>query len=339
MNIQTKIKNISIDTLFRDNYENTISTDFSFNLPVPVEKVVSMRISAMEIPNVWRAFSEIEFTNTFKITIYNFKEAIKEIKNGVESFKIVDVANREFLITIPPGNYTSLNFENMINAYFVNNGKGLEYLYCNIDQITTKTTFRAYSYTDEGGTNIDPFDNINYVDYYSPNFYYTLDFSNDNNRPLYQKVGWMLGFKKSFYEVKGTSTYIASALPNQNNQLITYYAYQDSESSYGSSVYPYIYLDIDEYQSNTRSDSLYHFVGANRTNLLNNNIIARISVSSSQNTIIIDNGSDRIFKQRNYIGPITIERIRVRLLNRFGNVIDIIGNDYSFILEITYMEY
>lgn len=333
MNIQTKIKNISIDTLFRDNYNSTISTDFSFNLPVPVEKVVSMRISAMEIPNVWRAFSEIELTNTFKITIYNFKQ-LNSVTGNMDL-----IQKREFLITIPPGNYTSLNFENMMNAYFINNGNGLEYLYCNIDQITTKTTFRAFSYSDDGGTNLDPFDSTN-TQFYSPTFYYTLDFSNDDNiRPVYQKVGWMLGFKKSFYVVNGSNQYIASALPNQNNLLITYYAYLDSESSYGSSVYPYIYLDIDEYQSNIRSDSLYHFVGANRTNLLNNNIIARVSVSSSQNTIIIDNGSDRIFKQRNYIGPITIDRIRVRLLNRFGNVIDILGNDYSFILEITYMEY
>ena len=68
----TATKNISIDTIFRDDYENTQSTNFSFNLPDPIEKVVSMRISAMELPNIWRSFSDLDRTNEFKITIYNF---------------------------------------------------------------------------------------------------------------------------------------------------------------------------------------------------------------------------------------------------------------------------
>lgn len=331
MNSQTIVKNISIDTLFRENYNKTISTNFILDLPEPIEKVISMRISALELPNVWRAFSDIDKTNTFKITIYNFYQ----LNNTTMENELI--SKREFVINIPPGNYTSLNFENMINAYFVNNGNGLEYLYCNIDQITTKTTFRVYSASD-GGTNIDPFDPYN-LQYYSPNFYYTLDFSNDDkSRPVYEKTGWMLGFKKEFYSVNGSNTYIATGLPNINNELIKFYAYIDSESSYGNSVYPYVYLDIDEYRSNIRSDSLYNFFGTNSEQLLNNNILARISISSSQNTIIIDNGSDRIFKQRNYLAPVTIEKLHIKLLNRFGNVINLIKNDYSFLLEITYLQ-
>lgn len=323
------VKNISIDTIFRDNYDNTISTDFSFNLPIPIEKVISIRVSAMELPNVWRSFSDKEFTNQFKITIYNFME----LNTDTNTMELI--LSREFDIHVPPGNYTSLNFVNMMNAYFLNTGKGLEFLVCNIDQITTKTTFRTVSYTDDG-TNLDPFDPTNTI-YYSPTFYYTLDFSNeDDTREIYEKIGWMLGFKKSFYTVDSSNQYFAVGLPNLNNLLITYYAYIDSESSYGSGVYPYIYLDVDEYQSNNRNDSLYHFLSNN--SLHDNNILARISVSSSQNTIIIDNGGDMIFKKRNYIGPITIDKLHIKLLNRFGKVIDLIGNDYSFILEITYLQ-
>jgi len=323
-------KNFSIDTIFRDNYENTISTDFSFNLPYPIEKVVSIRISAMELPNVWRSFSELDRTNEFKITVYNFYQL------NLETSSMDLILEREFVIKIPSGNYTSLNFENMMNAYFLNIGKGLEYLVCNIDQITTKTTFRAFSYTDDG-TNLDPFDPTNTV-YYSPSFYFTLDFSlDDESIPIYKKIGWMLGFKKEKYTIDVSNQYIAVGLPNLNNQLITYYAYIDSESSYGSSVYPYVYLDIDEFQQNNRNDSLYHFIGSNLQ--FTNNALARISVSSSQNTIIIDNGSDTVFKKRNYIGPITIDKLHIKLLNRFGDVIDLLGNDFSFILEITYIQY
>jgi hypothetical protein len=165
-----------------------------------------------------------------------------------------------------------------------------------------------------------------------------LDFSNgDDTIPLYNKTGWMLGFKHAFYKVMYSNQYIGVANPNQNNLLITFNGYITSESSYGSSVYPYIYLDVDEYQSNTRKDSLYHFIG--NQPFAYNNILARISISSSQNTILIDNGFDRIFKQRNYIGPITIDKLHIRLLSRFGTVIELLSNDYSFILEITYLKY
>ena len=329
----TFTKNISIDTLFRDNYNNTISTDFSFNFPEPIEKVVSMRISAMELPNVWPAFSEIYNTDSFIISLYNF----------IDPSNITFVEKRDFLIQIPPGNYTSLNFINMINSYFLNNGNGLQYLFCTIDEISTKTVFRAYNVINDGpngGDGLDPYYNIGSNPFYSENFSFSLDFSNDNdeNMPIYQKTGWMLGFKKPYYMVTYSHKYIGVANPNQNNLLITFNAYISSESSYGSSVYPYVYLDVDEYQANTRADSLYHFVG-NEQFKYDNNILARISISSSQNTILIDNGSDRIFKQRNYIGPITIEKLHIRLLNRFGIPIELIKNDFSFILEITYLQY
>ena len=47
----------------------------------------------------------------------------------------------------------------------------------------------------------------------------------------------------------------------------------------------------------------------------------------------MDNGSDLIFKQRDYFGPVTIEKLRIRLLDHFGKVLDLNNNDYSFALE------
>ena len=328
----TVIRNISIDTIFRDNYNNSSSTDFSFNLPTPIEKVISMRISALELPNVWPAFSKRNNTNKFNITLYNF---IDPVDNSL-------VLEREFLIDIPTGNYTSSNFILMINTFFLNYGNGLQYLYCIVDEIYTKTIIRTYNTLNDSenlGSGLDPYYYNNGSNpYYSPDFYYTLDFSNgDDTIPLYNKTGWMLGFKQAFYKVTYENKYIGIANPNQNNLLITFNGYITSESSYGSSVYPYIYLDVNEYQSNARSDSLYHFIG--NQPFSDNNILARISISSSQNTILIDNGFDRIFKQRNYIGPITIDKLHIRLISRFGSVIELIRNDYSFILEITYLKY
>jgi hypothetical protein len=68
---------------------------------------------------------------------------------------------------------------------------------------------------------------------------------------------------------------------------------------------------------------------------LGKNIMARIPVSSLQNTIVFNNASDLIFKCREYFGPVRLERLRIRILNRYGEVINLNSNDFSMALEIT----
>ena len=72
----------------------------------------------------------------------------------------------------------------------------------------------------------------------------------------------------------------------------------------------------------------------NTSSYLGKNILARLTLTSGANTIIVDNASDRIFKKREYFGPIKLEKMTVRLLNRYGEVVDMIQNDYSFTLEL-----
>jgi hypothetical protein len=61
--------------------------------------------------------------------------------------------------------------------------------------------------------------------------------------------------------------------------------------------------------------------------------MARIPISSNFNTIVMNNASDGLFKTRDYFGPVRLERFRIRLLNRFGIVIQM-ADDYSIAFEI-----
>lgn len=63
--------------------------------------------------------------------------------------------------------------------------------------------------------------------------------------------------------------------------------------------------------------------------------MARITLTSNAYTVAIDNAQDNIFKKREYFGPVKLEKMRIRLLNRFGDTIDMNENDYSFLLEVT----
>jgi len=52
-------QNINIDTRFRDNYYITTSSNFHVDLPLKLSKVVSLQLSALELPNTFYAISKV----------------------------------------------------------------------------------------------------------------------------------------------------------------------------------------------------------------------------------------------------------------------------------------
>ena len=52
-------RHICVDSLFRKNYSSTLSSDFAFVLPQPINNVLSMEVTAMEFPNSWYTLSLI----------------------------------------------------------------------------------------------------------------------------------------------------------------------------------------------------------------------------------------------------------------------------------------
>jgi hypothetical protein len=62
--------------------------------------------------------------------------------------------------------------------------------------------------------------------------------------------------------------------------------------------------------------------------------MARIPVTGPYNSIIVNNSLDCIFTKREYFGPVKLEKMNIRLLDRFGKVIDLVNNDYSLVFEV-----
>ena len=65
------------------------------------------------------------------------------------------------------------------------------------------------------------------------------------------------------------------------------------------------------------------------------NILARIVLNGGNFVVVQNNLSDGVLKKREYLGPVRIEKIQVRLLNKFGEVVDLTHNDFSFSLHFT----
>ena len=61
---------------------------------------------------------------------------------------------------------------------------------------------------------------------------------------------------------------------------------------------------------------------------------ATVEVVPLTSLLICENGSDKTFKKREYYGPIKLEKLNIRLLDRFGKPLSLAQNDYSFVLDI-----
>ena len=110
----------------------------------------------------------------------------------------------------------------------------------------------------------------------------------------------------------------------------TYNWYLKSESSYGSTVQNYIFLEVNDFNSNFTSN--IYLSKSNNDFYLQNNILDRISMTSGMNTIITMNDQTRL--HREYFSPVRLETLHIRLVDKYGNTVNFNGNDISLSLEI-----
>jgi len=324
---RTFTKVINIDSAFRKNYEMTSSNRFQWTLEQPETKVVSMKLVSVELPIMWYDISEKNKNNTFTITLRNLKKY---------------PGDRVHIISIPSGNYSHSEMIDTINHLFINKRGGLEYIKVHIDDITTKTTIRVIN----PKYDTDYYTGLNYLfddkipAEYSPDFECQVDFFSlpisTNSESIedisYRKcLGWYIGFRKPSYTVRYQDTILDSVSVDFDHE-ITYHCSLTSESSFGSGKGHYIYIAVDDYNRNCLTETISsktsnHFVG--------NNLLGRISIDTPSQEIMITTPADRIFRQRDYMGPVTLTRMTIELLNRFGDLIDLNNNDFSLALELT----
>jgi hypothetical protein len=137
---------------------------------------------------------------------------------------------------------------------------------------------------------------------------------NVNNTPLYQQLGWVLGFRKSNY-VSGDI----------------------GEEPCNVHLDQYFFIDIDDFNNNYLSNAIISTTRTHNTpTYLGKTIMSRIpNYPNYENTIVINSAVDHtISLERTYVGPITLSRLHIRILDKFGQILQL-PNDYSFALEIT----
>jgi len=105
----TITKLICVDSLFRNNLDDTKSNNFTYQFIEPIKNILSMQIISLEIPNAWYTFSDKKYNNWFSIQVYDISGQNGLVSDGMWHN-----------IRIPDGNYMASNFETILNNYFNN---------------------------------------------------------------------------------------------------------------------------------------------------------------------------------------------------------------------------
>lgn len=133
-----------------------------------------------------------------------------------------------------------------------------------------------------------------------------------------KSIGWILGYR------------ISGQYQNQKSYT--------SESLFNPCPTDYLFLEINDFNYSSAS----RLIGLFLDNFLDKNIIAKLPYKNSCctlpsldtcNTIFL-NTENIISSTRNYFGPIHLQKLGIRLLNQYGEVVDLHFRDFSFTLEM-----
>ena len=215
-------------------------------------------------------------------------------KNNIFNIVIEYCETKVFQIVIPDGNYDSDSLQNYLNTTY--------FYEADKDNLLKYIKF-----------SIDPYSfktTFELTLNHPANFSYSLQFVDDINQNIMNTMGWTLGFRLgSYLDISGIIT---------------------SEGLFDAGGDRYIYMAITDYQYN---NNISNIVGFDKS-MLNEDIIAKIPIVNGKLSLLIDESNNPLAKSRKYNGPVNLSKLHIKILDKFGKVIDFNNMDYSFTLEL-----
>lgn len=316
----------TIDSLFRSNYtnEDNKSHNYLIELPETITKTITMSMSSIEIPLTYHNISSEHNNNIFRIEFY--KEKYDENK------VYTDVSNLEIKLT--NGIYeTNFKFESLNNE--VKKIYGINIINKINKEINKKIQENTIPELNENDIsfNLIPsgkcriqINNALFTNFSDIliNFNYEPSSSNGSNcipNKIYQKLGWLLGFRLS--DMKNGKVELQENISSKNS------------SGIASLNYPrYLYIAINDFQASSRN---YFSIASN--SIVAPNIMGRINIQSIlEEKYPYKTGAspgDYNYSQkflREYFGPTDITKLNISLLDEFGRPFSLNNMDWSFVL-------
>lgn len=288
-------KNLNIDSRFRDNYYSTSASNYNITLPMVINNVIQMSLSAIELPLTYYVISKQYGNNFF---------SIKFTYLGVEYSRV---------ITIPEGNYSPGTLTNAITQELIYAGAPFSNVVFDVDIRNSTTGTNAFSIntgTGSGKTLVGLIPSSTGYTSLELNFQADQFGNDDRNTQLPLKLGWILGFRNGIY------------INNLN------YVSEGVCDVRGSK---YLFLVLDDYHNNVNNS----FYSAFNSSILNKNILARLTINNDPFSTFEQNNLVTVLTPREYFGPVNLQNMNIQLLDDYGRILDINNMDFSFCITLT----
>jgi len=237
-------KNINIDTRFRDNYYTSKASNFHVDLPLRLTQVVSLQLSAMELPTTFYTVSQVFGNNFF----------VLEISGATP-----------LIVTVPDGNYDYLGLQNYINNFLSLQTTA----YQNIQFLSDINTPGGTGPT--GGSGKMVVGSLLGTQQFSINFLTDRYGNEDRQTPLPLKLGWLMGFREGYYE--NAFTYVSEGIINLLGPKYIYLVVDDFNNSVSDGFYGAFNSSILNKNILARislQGSVFNYLSQNNYNLITN---------------------------------------------------------------------
>ena len=199
-------KNLNIDTRFRDNYYSSPSTNFNLQLPINIDNVLQMQLSAIELPTTYYVVSKQYNNNYFTITVDKKTE----------------------VVIIPDGNYNPNTITSIINEQLQRLGSPFDSVSFIIN-LVDKDTGTSQTMVGPNGTGSKDIKNLEL------NFQTDKAGIEDRSTPLPLKLGWNLGFRNGNYT--GSLNYVSEGVVNLTGPKYLYLVVDDFNNNVNNNFY------------------------------------------------------------------------------------------------------
>lgn len=311
---------LNINTMFRNDYYSTKSSNFNIDLNTTLQNVTSMTLQSAEIPDLYYTFSSLNKTNEFTIELFDISSNNADSANISADTSIIN--QTKHVVKIKDGIYTPHTLMRYLNEYVFNDPSNnqLTRVGAYYDEVTKKFNFvrdiRGATNSGIPVTNLDG-------DPIELRFNIDWRISDEPNRPIQMNMGWMLGYRKQYYNYD-------EDFVNKNEANTTTVQGYSPEGMFNTEGSKYLFLAIEDYNKNYSQTIFSPFQESVFTN---NNILAKLVKTSDGNYNYI-NPDVQTNYVRNYFGPVNITRLKVSILDELGRVVDFNNTDYSISLRV-----
>lgn len=364
INVKTVLTGMNIDSRFRDDYFTTSSSHFQFELPDIQRKVTSLRIASLDIPMTHYAVSNARGDSTFLICTEQINTSpvtkaflmshpaflssaldveILDLTTTPPRTLSVDIINTNqsvhaWLVTLPDGNY-EMSWQSKSKAADLElaMNEALDSSQAGLLDLNTGTFYALKSSSTQLG--LDPTVDIVYtVDHASGKSKFQIP---SPSTSVFTNTSYGQGFRLYFQVDSLGSFALTSNLQARLGWQLGFrsHAYTCTEtcSSEGISMVigpRYLFLSLDDGQKNTGSN----FIAAFAQSTLDANIITRINLAAEMDNSTVyktcrDIGLSTVLNRtREYFGPVTISKLKLKLLDEYGRLLSLNHMDWSMTL-------